>query len=132
MKAVVLVRRAAGFVLRSLLVPVLMAATFLGLTAGGRGTASVSPQPSAIAAELGSHHDLPKGTSMALGDPDKPTTVTYDDKGRLLLTPPKGETFGLIVWRGLQELQRYAGDAGIDMAQASWATSPTTTVTKSQ
>ena len=119
MRAANMVTRSVRFAIRSLLVPGLIAASALGVASDGRGTASVSPDATTIAKALSAHHELPKGTRLTLGDRAKPTTVTYDDQGRIVITPPRGETFGTILARGFAEMGRMAGDAGADVAHAS-------------
>ena len=119
MKRVSIAHRTASFAARSLLVPGLLAASFLGITSGGHATASISPKATTIVTELSTHHELPKGTRLTLGDPAKPTTVTYDDKGQLVITPPRGETFGSILSRGFDEMRRIAGQTGVGVAHAA-------------
>ena len=118
MRAANMVTRSVRFAIRSLLVPGLIAASALGVTSGGRGTASVWPDATTIAKALSAHHELPKGTRLTLGDPAEPTTVTYD-QGRILITPPRGETFGTVLARGFAEMGRVAGDARAGAAHAS-------------
>ena len=106
------VRKVRRFAMRSVLVPTLAASAWLGVTSGGHARASMTPAPSKIAYELAARHDLPKGTSISVGDPKKPTTLAYDDRGRILLTPPKGETFGAVLWRGFGRLETLASHLG--------------------
>jgi hypothetical protein len=129
MNAVTAVRRMMRFGIRSLLVPALFLAAVLGLAGGHNDTATVSPGPSAIIAELNAHHELPKGTRLTLGDPDRPTVITYDEKGRLVMTPPRGQSFGSIMALGFVRLERIASDNGIDIARAG--ESPATATTSS-
>jgi hypothetical protein len=100
-------------------VPGLLAATFLGVTSGGHATASVSPKATTIVTELSAHHELPKGTRLTIGDLAKPTTVTYNARGQLVVTPPRGETFGAILARGFAEMRRLASQMGVDVAHAA-------------
>jgi len=99
-------------------VPGVVAAALLGVTSGGHGTVSLTPKPEVIASELGARHDLPRGTRLAIGDPARPTVIAYDEKGRLVVTPPRGRTFGSIFARGFADLGRIAGQLGADAAHA--------------
>ncbi|MDR3687677.1 MAG: hypothetical protein P4L93_12050 [Coriobacteriia bacterium] len=105
MNAVTLVRRSVRFAFRRIAMPALVASLALGAAAGPHGvTARLAPKPAVIAQELQAHRDLPKGTTLTLGDPSKPFVVAYDEKGRILVTPPKGETFVALVARGFSQM----------------------------
>ena len=112
MNAVMLVKRTTGFAFRRVALPVLIASVALGASAGPHGvTARLTPQPSVVVQELQAHHDLPKGTALTFGDRRRPWVMAYDAKGRLLVTPPKGETFGAIVTRGFSQMGTLAQQA---------------------
>jgi hypothetical protein len=112
MYAVQLIKRVVRFGFRAIAMPALIASVALGATSGPRGmSAHLSPQPAIVAQELQAHHDLPKGTTLALGDPTRPFVVAYDSKGRILITPPKGETFGTVLSRGFSQIGMLAQQA---------------------
>jgi hypothetical protein len=119
MNPVRVISRIARFGLRTLLVPALLASTWLGLTSGRDANASISPSPATILATLSSRHDIPHGTRLTVGDPARPASVTYDDKGRVLLTAPHGQTFGSILWRGFGRLSTIAQGTGAELLRAS-------------
>jgi hypothetical protein len=119
MYAVRLVKRVVRFGFRTVLMPALVASLVLGASAGPNGsTAKLSPDPGTIIHELQAHHELPKGTTLSLGDPKQPLTVAYDAKGRLLITPPKGETFGTIASRGFTKLTSIAEQSTSALAKS--------------
>ena len=105
MYAVQLIKRAVRFGFRAVFVPTLIASAALGAASGPNGmSAHLSPQPTIVAQELQAHHDLPKGTKLTLGDPAKPFTIAYDNRGNILITPPRGETFGTLLTRGFSQM----------------------------
>lgn len=111
--------------------PALIASLAIGALAGPHGpTAHITPQPALIVQELQTNHDLPKGTKLTLGDPKRPLTVCYDIKGRLLFTPPKGQTFGTILSRGFLSLGTIARRSGARLAQAGTIVATAQTVTR--
>jgi hypothetical protein len=109
MYAVTTARRLVGTAVRWC-VPVLFLATVLGITGGGHDNATVSPEPSAILAEMTSHHDLPRGTRVNIGDPRNPTVLAYDERGRMVMTPPRGQSFGKIVALGFTRMEHFAAE----------------------
>ena len=112
------VRRTLSSAVRSVLVPGVVAASLLGVTSGGHPSVHLTPPATTIASELAARHDLPRGTRLAIGDPAKPTVIAYDKKGRLVVTPPRGQTLGSILARGFADLGRIAGQLGADAAHA--------------
>jgi hypothetical protein len=105
MLAVQLIRRAVRFGFRAVVVPALVASVALGAVSGPHGlSAHLTPQPAIVASALQAHHDLPKGTTLTLGDPAKPFVIAYESHGGILVTPPKGETFGTVLVRGFSQM----------------------------
>jgi hypothetical protein len=109
MNPVWMIKRVIRFGFRMLAMPALIASLALGVGGGQRGVnVHLSPQPQVVIQELRTHQSLPKGTKLTLGDAKRPFTVLYDDRGRLTVTPPKGETFGTILTRGYAQLGLFA------------------------
>jgi len=112
MFAVMLIKRWVRFAFRAIAVPALVASLALGAASGQHGIAAhLTPRPAVVVQELQTHHDLPKGTTLTLGDPGKPFVVAYDKQGRLQISPPKGETFGTIAMRGFSQIGTLAQQA---------------------
>jgi len=126
---VTMVQGAMRFALRWLLIPAAVAVLFLGVTSDGHRTARLTPKPATIAAGLSTHHDLPKGTRLALGDPPKQTTITYNAHGRVAVKQPRGETFATVLERGCGELGKLLSTVGVNVARATTADSAAPTAT---
>jgi len=131
MFAALLVKRWVRFAFRAIAVPALVGSLALGAVSGPHGIAAhLTPQPAMVIQELQTHHDVPKGTTLTLGDPNKPFVVAYDTKGRVQISPPKGETFGMIAMRGFSQIGTLAQQATSALRPARTNVAAAQTVTK--
>ena len=105
MFALQLIKRVVRFGFRAIVIPALIASVALGAASGPHGlSAHLTPKPAIVASELQARHDLPKGTTMTLGDAAKPFVIAYESHGSILVTPPKDETFGTVLARGFSQM----------------------------
>jgi hypothetical protein len=111
MSATRFMRRGVRSLFSLLVVPVLVAATVLGISPTGHPSATLSPSAEKVAGSLSRTGELPAGTTLRFGDKNHQYVLKYDAKGRMIATPPKGETFGRVIARGAGRLTGMLGAA---------------------
>ena len=93
--------RAVRTIVSMVAIPGLVAGTLLGASPTGHPTVALSPSAETVVRAVTAHKELPAGTKLTFGERGHVITVSYDDHGRLVATPPHGETFGTMLAKGL-------------------------------
>jgi hypothetical protein len=111
MSATRYMRRGVRSLVSLLVVPGLVAATMLGISPSGHPSATLTPSAEKVAGSLSRTGELPAGTTLRFGEKNHQYVLKYDSKGRVVATPPKGETFGRVIARGTGKITGMLGAA---------------------